>query len=322
MSDDIKSVQNYVHAIEKELAAGNTTEHSHRPALKILLQSLNPAVTATNEPQYITAVGAPDFRIIKNHLATGYVECKDIGNNLDEALKTDQLQRYLKAFHNLVLTNYLEFRWYVHGVHRLTVWLGDVKNNKVKPEKDGLEKTTELLDSFLQHEPEPVNNPRELAQHMARLAHLMGFIINNTLKAEIATGSLHAQLLAFRENLIPELSVGQFADMYAQTIAYGLFAARCETDNGKEFTRQNAAYLIPKTNPFLRKLFEHIAGPSLDEQLVGAVDDLAQILAQADMAAILEGFGKATGKDDPVVHFYETFLKDYDPKSREMRGVY
>src|SRR3990170_972292 len=98
-------LSDYLHALEKELAAGNATEHSHRPALKALLESLNPGITATNEPQHITAVGAPDFRIINNHLATGYIECKDIGNNLDEALKTDQLQRYLKSLHNLVLTN-------------------------------------------------------------------------------------------------------------------------------------------------------------------------------------------------------------------------
>jgi predicted helicase len=110
--------------------------------------------------------------------------------------------------------------------------------------------------------------------------------------------------------------------MYAQTIAYGLFAARCETDKGKDFTRQQAAYLIPKTNPFLRKLFNYIAGPELDESITWAVDDLAQILAWADMEVVLKDFGKSTGKTDPVVHFYETFLKEYDPKTREMRGVY
>lgn len=322
MAVDLKPVNEYIKAVEKELAAGKVTEHTYRPALKKLLESLNPAVTATNEPQHITAVGAPDFRIVKNSLATGYVECKDIGTNLDATLKTDQLQRYLKSLHNLVLTNYLEFRWYVHGSLRLNIWLGDVQNNKVKPGKDGLEQTAELLDGFLKHEPEPINNPKELAQHMARLAHLMGFIIKNSLEGQIYAPSLHTQLIAFRQNLIPELSVEQFADMYAQTIAYGLFAARCETNKGKNFTRQSAAYLLPKTNPFLRKLFNHIAGPDLDEQLVGAVDDLAQILAQADMEAVLKGFGKSTGKDDPVVHFYETFLKEYDPKTREMRGVY
>jgi hypothetical protein len=99
----------YIQSLEKELSAGDTTEHTHRPALHALLESLNPDIIATNEPQHITAVGAPDFRIIKNKLAIGYVECKDIGKNLDEALETDQLKRYLHSFHNLLLTDYLEF---------------------------------------------------------------------------------------------------------------------------------------------------------------------------------------------------------------------
>ncbi|MDP2918712.1 MAG: type ISP restriction/modification enzyme, partial [Dehalococcoidia bacterium] len=239
-----------------------------------------------------------------------------------EALKTDQLKRYLASLHNLVLTNYLEFRWYVHGQHRLTVWLGTVtKDGKIKREKDGVEKVAELLDGFLNHEPEPVGTARELVSHMARLAGLIRHMTVNTLKAEQATGSLHAQLLAFRENLIPELSIEQFADMYAQTIAYGLFAARCESDSGGDFTREKAEYLIPKTNPFLRQLFHHIAF-DLDEQIVWVVDDLAQVLALASMDEVLKGFGKPTAKEDPVVHFYETFLKAYDPAMRQMRGVY
>ena len=92
------SIHDYIQSLEKELAAGNTTEHTHRPALKALLESLNPDITATNEPQHITAVGAPDFRIIKNKLAIGYVECKDIGKNLDEALETDQLKALFTLF--------------------------------------------------------------------------------------------------------------------------------------------------------------------------------------------------------------------------------
>ena len=79
---------------------------------------------------------------------------------------------------------------------------------------------------------------------------------------------------------------------------------------------------LPKTNPFLRKLFQHIAGHDLDDRIAWLVDDLAQVLAQADMEAVLKDFGKHSGKEDPVVHFYETFLKAYDPKVREMRGVY
>jgi len=105
-------------------------------------------------------------------------------------------------------------------------------------------------------------------------------------------------------------------------IAYGLFAARCTSKNGFAFTRLDAAQNLPRTNPFLRKLFQYIAGYDLDDRIAWLVDDLAQVLAQADMEAILKNFGKHSGKKDPVVHFYETFLKAYDPKVREMRGVY
>lgn len=136
------------------------------------------------------------------------------------------------------------------------------------------------------------------------------------------SGSLHAQFIAFKDNLIPDLSAEQFADMYAQTVAYGLFAARHNQVEETVFTRQNAAYLLPKTNPFLRKLFNHIAGPDLDERIAWLVDDLAQLLAQADMEAILKDFGKRTAREDPVLHFYETFLASYDHKLRKSRGVY
>ena len=109
--------------------------------------------------------------------------------------------------------------------------------------------------------------------------------------------------------------------MYAQTICYGLFAARCNSTSA-HFTRTHAAYDLPKTNPFLRTLFAHIAGPELDERIVWAVDNLAELLNRADISAILQDFGRATRQEDPVVHFYETFLGAYDQKMREARGVY
>jgi hypothetical protein len=208
MVTDTKPVQDYIHALENELKAGGTTEHTHRPALKILLHSLVQGITATNEPQHIIVVGAPDFRVSKNHLTVGYVETKDIGKNLDEELKTEQLKRYLSYLPNLVLTDYLEFRWFVAGKLRLKESLGTyAKDGKIKRDKEGIEKVAELLVNFLSSEPEPVGTPKELAHHMARLAHLVRDLIINTLKLEIANGSLHAQMLAFRENLIPDLSI-------------------------------------------------------------------------------------------------------------------
>ncbi|GAF96699.1 unnamed protein product, partial [marine sediment metagenome] len=119
-----------------------------------------------------------------------------------------------------------------------------------------------------------------------------------------------------------QLTGDEFADMYAQTICYGLFTAKCNHEGKEAFTRRNAQWAIPKTNPFLRKIFAEIAGPDLDERITWAVDDLAELLNHADIAAILKDFGKRTRQEDPVVHFYETFLAAYDPKMREARGVY
>jgi predicted helicase len=322
MSTESKPLLDYVHALEKELAAGNATEHTHRTALKTLIEALANGIIATNEPQRIKC-GAPDFIITKGALTVGYIEAKDVGKSLDEAEKSEQLSRYRDSLTNLILTDYLEFRWYVNGERHLLARLGSAtKEGKIKREKDSIEPVTELLSGFLSHKAEAVGSPKDLALRMARLAHLIRNLIVNVFETEPESGSLHAQLTAFRDNLIPDLSVEYFADMYAQTIAYGLFAARCTAPDKKDFTRQNAAYLLPKTNPFLRKLFNHIAGPELDDRIAWLVDDLAQVLTQADMEAVLKDFGKHMGKSDPVVHFYETFLKAYDPKVREMRGVY
>jgi len=319
---NLKLLAQYVHAIGKKLALGDATEHTHRSALETLFESLASGITATNEPKHIEC-GAPDFILRKGSVAVGYIEAKDIGKSLDEAEKTDQLKRYRDSLTNLVLTDYLEFRWYVDGECRLKARLGSpTKDGKIKRDKEGIEDVAELFDNFLSHKAESVGTPRELAQRMARQAHLIRNLIINAFKDEPESGSLHTQLVAFRDNLIPDLSADYFADMYAQTITYGLFAARCSSNNGTSFTRLDAAQNLPKTNPFLRKLFQYIAGYDLDERIAWLVDDLAKVLAQADMAAVLKDFGKHSGKEDPVVHFYETFLKEYDEKIREMRGVY
>jgi hypothetical protein len=322
MSSSISPFIDYVSALQKNLATGKATEPSHYPALKELVESIGEGITALNDPKRIEC-GAPGFVISKGSATVGYIEAKDIGKSLDELEQSDQLKRYRDSLTNLILTDYLEFHWYVDGERRLSVRLGTpTRDGRIKRDKAGVEALSWLFDDFLSHRAEPVGTPKELAQRMARLAHMIRDLIIAAFAQEPESGSLHAQFVAFKDNLIPDLSAEQFADMYAQTIAYGLFAARCNQSTGSGFTRQNAAYLLPKTDPFLRKLFNHIAGPDLDDRIAWLVDDLAQLLAQADMEAVLKDFGKRTAKEDPVVHFYETFLAAYDPKVREMRGVY
>ena len=318
----LRVFSDYIRAVQKTLLGGYASEGSHYPALKALLESLSLGIVATSLPSRIQC-GAPDFVVTKGSTTIGYVEAKDVGKSLDEAERTEQLKRYLPSLSSLILTDYLEFRWYVDGECRLKARMGTTTSDgKVNRDPAGTEQAAELLGAFLSHRAERVGTPRGLATRMARQAHLIRNLIINAFENEPESGGLHIQLAAFRDNLIPDLSTEYFADMYAQTIAYGLFAAKCSNHEEKTFTRQNAAYLLPKTNPFLRKLFNTIAGPDLDDRVAWLVDDLAQVLAQADMEAILKDFGKRTAREDPVVHFYETFLKQYDPKIREMRGVY
>ncbi|MBV9848588.1 MAG: N-6 DNA methylase [Armatimonadetes bacterium] len=312
----------YLHDVQAAHASGQATEHSYRPALKTLLESLMPGAQATNEPKR-QKCGAPDFIVTRGQTPLGYLETKTPGEPLDKVAQGEQMERYRKALGNLILTDYLEFHWYVGGQHRDTARLAAVgKGQKLSPEADGPARVEGLLRAFLETQTPTAATPKELAQRMASLAKLIRDAIRRALEGEDKGGGLHQQMEGFRKTLLHDLSGEQFADMYAQTICYGLFAARCNVKPGVRFTREHAAYDLPKTNPFLRKMFGHIAGPDLDERITWAVDDLAELLNRADMSAILADFGKRTRQEDPVVHFYETFLAAYDPKMREARGVY
>ena len=321
-------LKTYLDAIAANIKAGNATEHTHRPALKSLLEAIGAQtgatdILATNEPQRI-ACGAPDYIVTRGLLPLGYVEAKDVGISLDKTASSDQLKRYRESLPNLILTDYIEFRWFVDGQCQLIASLPRPdKNGKVRWNEAAASEVAQLLAQFIQADMPIKATPHELATRMAGMGRLIRDLINETFKAEGARGELHAQLKAFRDILMGDtLSELQFADMYAQTLCYGLFAARCTLPAGSGFTRQSAAHQLPKTNPFLRRLFGQIAGPDLDDRIAWAVDQLAQLLARADMAAILEVFGRATRQEDPVVHFYETFLAAYDPAMREARGVY
>ena len=321
----------YTKEIEGQLRAGNAGEHAYRPALKALLESLEPQldIKATNEPLRV-ACGAPDLAVTRNASrepqTVGYVETKDLDVDLATVESSEQLQRYRRGLENLVLTDYLEFRWYVDGSLRRTARLGTL--NRVKQhiirDRSSADDLHDLLAGFLSHRPPPISRAKELAERLARPTHM----IRNTIDTAFAQGRVSDVLRdlhrAFAQVLVPDLPVDDFADMFAQTLTYGLFAARVNHDPAwGKFQRLGAANEIPRTNPFLRKLFGQITGLTLDDEpFVGFVGDLVQMLAESDMESILKDFGRESAREDPVVHFYETFLTAYDPELREERGVY
>ncbi len=326
----------YLRKLERALKRGDATEHTHRPALKELIEALDEKVISTNEPKR-SDCGAPDYVVSRkrDQLSLGYIEAKEIGADLTEIERNEQLKRYLASLPNLLLTDYVEFRWFVDGKKRETFRLAHVApSGKLTPvEPDKLESARDLLIGFLSQKPVDIASAEELARRLANLTH----IIRNIIIGAFLTGQASQQIRdwrdAFAATLLPELAphpdakkeaeaVSEFADMFAQTLAYGLFSARA-TSGSSKFTREQARKLIPRTNPFLRTFFEQITGTALDDEpFAGFVEDLIQTLDHADMGRVMEDFGKHRRRRDPVVHFYETFLQAYDPRLRELRGVY
>ena len=332
---DASVFREYVKELRAAVSLGNATEHTHRPALQTLLESAAEGIVATNEPKR-EECGAPDYAVSRNQdgLIVGYVEAKAIGVGLD-AIDRDsvrvnpstpngrQFKRYRESLPNLLLTDYTEFRWYVEGQRRATSTLAELGANGM-PElrRDGIAETDTLLSDFLAHNPAPVASPQELAQRMARLTHIVRDIVAEGFRKSQLSQEVTDLYEASKDVLVPDLSQDAFADMFAQTLAYGLFAARVNHDSGV-FTRETAARHIPQANPFIRRIFTLLSDPELDEEpFVVFVDDLAQLLGNADMEAVLADFGKRAVRQDPILHFYETFLAAYDPALRERRGVY
>jgi len=314
----------YLRELQAALAAGNASEHSHRPALKTLLEALEPGVMAVNEPrQDVTSCGKPDMVVLRGAVPLGYLETKDIGKNLDAEERGEQVRRYLKGLPNFILTDYLEFRWFVNGERRAKATLGRPEpGGKIKTRKEDVAAVRELLGQFLALQTPSIGTAKELALRMAGLAHLMRDAALNTLEKEPETGTLTGWRAAFEKTLLPHLPSAEFADMYAQTLTYGLFAAKVTVGTGQDLRRDTAAGLLPETNPFLKKLFYHLAGPEVPPTVSWAIDDMVALLNAADLEAVLADFGKGSIEKDPVVHFHETFLAAYDPERRKVRGVY
>jgi hypothetical protein len=313
----------YIQTLQADLSRGNASEHTHRLTLKTLLESLGERLTATNEPKQVTDCGKPDMAIYRGPVLLGYLETKDVGINLDAEEKGPQLKRYRESLPNLILTDYLEFRWYVNGERRAKVTLGHPeRDGKIKAKKEDMATVRELLAQFLALQAPSIGTAKDLAVRMAGLAHLMRDAALKTLEAEPSTGTLRGWQAGFEKTLLPHLPAGEFADMYAQTLTYGLFAAKVTVGTAQDLRRDTAAALLPETNPFLKRLFYHLAGPEVPPTVSWVIDDMVALLNAADLEAVLADFGKGSLEKDPVVHFYETFLAAYDPERRKVRGVY
>jgi predicted helicase len=324
------TVIQYIENIDKRYKLGITTEHSFRGDLQSLIEALVPTIQVTNEPKR-QSCGAPDYILTKKgvDIPIGFIEAKDIGNtDLDgneEKGNKEQFDRYKNSLSNLIFTDYLNFHLYKNGEFVTKIAIAEVTPKGIKPLPENFENFENLIKDFCSYIGQTIKSSKKLAEMMAGKARLLSDVIWKALTSDEdnrENSSLKDQMLAFKEVLIHDITPQGFADVYAQTITYGMFAARLHDPTLQTFSRQEAAELIPKSNPFLRKLFGYIAGPDIDDRIKWIVDNLTDVFLACNVEKILKQYEKSSKKEDPIIHFYETFLSAYDSELRKARGVW
>ena len=294
-----------------------TPELSLLPHLKTFLEEIaveffdRPDITFTLEPRQIDQIGRPDFIAKDGLLPIGYIEAEEYGTDLNNLTghAAEQNERFRENLDNFILTNFIDFELWIDGQRNTTARI--------------LENTSDLevlLERFLSATPVQIETPIALAKYLARRTRELQTQIATTLTDE--NSNTYGMFTAFKETLLPTLIRDDFADMYAQTLTYGLFAARCTVPNATNFSRHTAASVLPRSNPFLRQLFFQVASPNLEENVTYILDNITTLLQNVPTEMLRTAFSANNHLEDPVIHFYETFLKEYNPKLRFDRGVF
>ena len=326
-------LQNYVGAILLKFSHEETSEMGYRADFEILLKGIFESINVSRFDHDARAKrgNKPDFVVVKNDVPILYIETKDIGVSLDKIEKSEQMSRYF-GYANLVLTDYVEFRFYRNGLpygEPITIAEYSKDNRIITPFPNRFEYLAKTLLDFAQSHKEPIRSGKHLSKIMGGKAQRIRDNVRQFLSTE---SDKNVELVRVYETikklLVHDLTQDAFADMYAQTLVYGLFAARYHDESQESFSRQEARDLIPNSNPFLRHFFDHIVGPNFDKRLEYIVNELCEVFSHADIQERMREYfkvdlwGQTHSDPDPVIHFYEDFLKEYDPELRKKMGAY
>lgn len=324
-------VFDYLDGISQKYSRETSTEYSYRTEfesfIKQVFESMH--ISAIDHDAKSKDGNKPDFAIIKNNVPILYIETKDIGISLNKVEESDQMERYY-GYSNLVLTDYLEFRFYRNGksyCEPIEIASFDAKNRTITANENNFEYLIKTLLDFTKSFKEPIKSGAHLAQIMGGKARRIRDTIRNEFDIESEKNNDVTKVFnTIKQLLVKDLSIESFSDMYAQTIVYGLFVARFNDETPEDFSRQEAIYLIPKSNPFLMNFFDHIAGPNFDERLEYIINELCEVFSHSDIEKLMNDFYKKSSNSktthDPVIHFYEDFLKEYDPELKKKMGAY
>ncbi len=322
-------IEKYINDVNDIYNSGVPTEHTYRiPLVNLLTQLLNGnkkgKVGVYNEGAR-KDYGAPDIEFHRDDVTIAFIETKKIGDpdmlGQNSKHHKEQFDRYKNAVNLIAFTDYLVFYLYENGELILSARIGREESSAVviNDDEQQLENFLKIVYKLGDAKPQPIRSAKLLAEVMAAKAKGIASVLNTAMELNKTTEDkeLHAKLNAFQKFLVHDMSVEQFTDFYAQTIVYGLFVARIYDKTPQTFSLQEAAELIPAINPFLKKIFKHLALAELHKGIKWIVDDLVAVFRVTDMKRVMHNYGK-----DPLVHFYEEFLEAYNPKLREDFGVW
>ena len=325
--------ENYIHSISKKFSYEETSEMGYRKDFEILLEGIFETINVKrfdHDPKSKEG-SKPDFVVHKHSIPILYIETKNIGTDLDKIEKSEQMARYY-GYANLVLTDYVEFRFYRNGIkYEEPIKIADCnKNNRtIGPHPKNFSHLSKSLIDFAQTHKEPIRSAVHLAKIMGGKAQRIRDNIRQFISIESEKNTEIMRIYsAIQKQLVHDLSYESFADMYAQTLVYGLFVARYYDDTPENFNRREASELVPKSNPLLRHFFNHIVGPDFDKRLEHIVNELCEVFSHANVPDLMKQYfkddlwGETQEGPDPVIHFYEDFLKEYDPELRKKLGAF
>lgn len=324
MQNNNFNTSEFLKEVISKYKTGLAIEHAYRPALEKYFKGIT-GLEIVNDPKR-SENGAPDFVFLNKKIVVAYGEAKDINVALSETEKSEQLERYY-GYSNLILTNCLEFRFYRNGNSYVEpIKIGELKNKEIILHENNFNLLEDTLNQFINSSKEPIKSGVILSKVMAGKArrirdNVFRFLEDPNVKKNENLLDIYNVI---KKQLLPEIDHKKFADLYAQTLVYGLFVARYNDTTSENFTRQEARDLVPQTNPFLRHFFDHIAGPSFDPRIELIVNELCEEFTHADVKAIVHNYyNLENNKDrDPIIHFYEDFLQEYDPEERKSLGVF
>jgi len=252
----------------------------------------------------------------------GYVEAKLPGTNLDVAERSEQVKRYRRTFPNLILTNFYELRLYRRDEPAAQVEIAARSTSRYTgPVLQRGRELAGLLDLFLDFAAPLRASADSLAIDLAFRTRILETRIEELLdRDEEKVSELAGLYQAFKTYLLAGLEPREFADLYAQTIAYGLLVARSRASG--RFDRATVDRHIPQTNGILRQVFRYVSLATTPPEIAWIIDDIVDLLAPAPMGKIFDRYFHGGRGRDPVLYFYETFLQHYDSRLRKRRGVY